>query len=124
MVSVLSFYNKLILTLIFTLTGTLNRIRVKNSVGNIGIFDTKRVFCANKGFKNTIYSTKLEFKSLSLRHKNTTSKWMWCFYVCVRNLKIKCGADEHRRRGLDRAEPIFSFPLEMKMQTNPSRSHF
>ena len=29
------------ITLIFTLMRTLNRIRVKNSVGNIGIFDTK-----------------------------------------------------------------------------------
>jgi hypothetical protein len=32
------------ITLIFTLMRTLNRIRVKNSVGNIGIFDTKQDF--------------------------------------------------------------------------------
>jgi len=56
-------YTSYIITLIFTLTGTLNRIRVKNPVGNIGMFDTKRVFCANKSFKNTIYSRNLEFKS-------------------------------------------------------------
>ena len=51
------------ITLIFTLTGTLNRIRVKNPVRNIGIFDTKWVLCANKSFKNTTYSRNLEFKS-------------------------------------------------------------
>jgi len=42
---------------------TLNRIRVKMSFGNIGIFDTKQGFGANKSFKNTIYSGNLEFKS-------------------------------------------------------------
>ena len=30
---------------------------------------------------------------------------------------IKCGADEHRRRGLDRGEPLFS--ALQKMQTSP-----
>jgi len=33
------------------------------SFGNIGIFDTKQGFGANKSFKNTIYSGNLEFKS-------------------------------------------------------------
>jgi hypothetical protein len=50
-------------TLIFTLMRTLNRIRVKISVGNIGIFDTKWEFCVNKSFKNIIYSKNREFKS-------------------------------------------------------------
>jgi hypothetical protein len=50
-------------TLIFTLMRTLNRIRVKISVGNIGIFDAKRAFYVNKSFKNTIYSQNREFKS-------------------------------------------------------------
>ena len=40
-------------------------------VGNIGIFDTKRVFCANKSFKNTIYSRFLEFKSRLAHQKKT-----------------------------------------------------
>ena len=60
-------------TLIFTLTKTLNRIRVKNIVGNIGIFDTKWEFCANKSFKNTIYYAKLEFKS-RLAHQRDSRK--------------------------------------------------
>jgi len=33
---------------------------------------------------------------------------------------FKCGADEHRRRGLDRAEPLFSFAsCERKCKSNP-----
>ena len=63
----------MIITLIFTLTRTLNRIRVKNPVGNIGIFDTKRAFCVNKSFKNTIYSRKLKFKS-RLAHQRDSRK--------------------------------------------------
>ena len=61
------------ITLIFTLTRTLNRIRVKISVENIGIFDTKRALCANKSFKNTIYSRNLEFKS-RLAHQRDSRK--------------------------------------------------
>ena len=64
-------YTSYIITLIFTLTGTLNRIRVKTSVGNIGIFDTKWAFCVNKSFKNTIYSRFLEFKSRLAHQKET-----------------------------------------------------
>ena len=60
-------------TLIFTLTGTLNRIRVKISVGNIGIFDIKRAFCANKSFKSSICSGDLEFKS-RLAHQRDSRK--------------------------------------------------
>ena len=63
----------IIITLIFTLTRTLNRIRAKNIVGNIGIFDTKQAFCANKSFKNTIYSRNLEFKS-RLAHQRDSRK--------------------------------------------------
>ena len=57
--------------LIFTLTRTLNRTRVKKLIGDIGIFDTKRAFYANKSFKNTIYSRFLEFKSRLAHQKKT-----------------------------------------------------
>ena len=74
-----------IITLIFTLTRTLNRIRVKISVGNIGIFDTKRAFYANKSFKNTIYSRFLEFKS-RLAHQRDSRKAV-SFFVSTSWLK-------------------------------------
>ena len=63
-------------TFIFTLTRTLNRIRVKISAGNIGIFDTKRVFYTDKSFKNTIYSGNLEFKSRLAHQKEEDIFWM------------------------------------------------
>ena len=51
-----------------------------------------------------------EFES---RHSDQKSKIclrrFWTFlFVWSETRKIKCGADEHRRRGLDRAEPLFS----------------
>ena len=48
--------------------------------------------------------------------------WYGVFYCGTLEIRrIKCDADEHRRRGLDRADPLFSFPKEMKMQTNLQR---
>ena len=61
----------MIVTLVFTLTRTLNRIRVKILVGNSGIFDTKCAFGVNKSFKNTIYSGFLEFKSRLAHQKKS-----------------------------------------------------
>ena len=64
-------YTSYIITLIFNLTRTLNRTRVKKLIGDIGIFDTKRAFYANKSFKYTIYSRFLEFKSRLAHQKKT-----------------------------------------------------
>ena len=45
---------------------------------------------------------------------------MSLFWLDVDSNPFKCGADEHRRRGLDRAEPLFSFAsCERKCKSNP-----
>ena len=59
-----------------------------------------------------------EFES---RHSDQKIRDGFChllFFILRETRKMKCGADERRRRGLDRAEPLFSFPAEMKMQTS------
>ena len=49
-------------------------------VGNIGIFDTKQGFGANKSFKNTIYSRNLEFKSRLAHQKVPKLNGFGAFY--------------------------------------------
>ncbi len=49
--------------------------------------------------------THREFESHTLRQKMPNPVWGWVFFNGEEIRKVKCGADERRRRRLDGAEP-------------------
>ena len=110
--------------LIFTLTRTLNRIRVKNPVGNIGIFYTKRAFYANKSFKNTVYSRFLEFKS-RLAHQRDSRKTVsfFCQSILAKTVKSPVFSIDAEKQGLFVYCKQAAFYLELELRNAICKKH-